>query len=252
MLRSRSLTRGAQVNDTRLSTGRPERFATWGIRAWFESDFGVAKTVLDVDTWTCKATGFVSTGTTTARPTYTASDTNFNGKPSLNGTAAASTQLTNTTDTPFTAGLTRTMFFVFKATNGAGTNGCLYDSRHAATGRPVHLWGDLTGAAFVMTDAVAINATIPTPTSLTAKHMLAEVWTLNANLQVWLDGVSQTVTEAGPFATDDAAAGFDIFCRRDASNTHEGAIAAVIGFVGAFDTSSRQRHEGYLTAKYGA
>lgn len=223
-----------------------------GLVIWFETDAGVATSGGNGTSWTDRASAFsAAQGTVGKQPAYTAIDADFNNKPSLSGTVAGATQLTNTGDTPFSAGQTRTMFFVFKLAGVPGTNigYQLMDSRHAATARPEWIFGDLGGQAWTYTDGAAINQTIPPPASYTAKHYLSEIWESGVVSKVWLDGVSQTVSGGSP-TLDVAAAGFDIFSAQNAARPFEGKLVAILGYTGSLSTPDRQKVEAYLALKW--
>lgn len=219
----------------------------------FEGDLGgITLNGSAVSNWKDWKSGFsVAQATGGKQPGFTAADSAFSGRPSLSGSVASATQLTNTTNTPFTAGATRTVFFVFQRTDATTGIGAIYDSRHAATARPIWEWsGDNAGSVFTYTDAVAINQVITTPAAVNAKHVLSEIWTAGTTTQVWLDGVSQSVL-GGVTTLDVEAAGFDLFARQNASTTYEGKIAAILAFSGALSTGNRQLVELYLNQKYG-
>ncbi len=230
-LRTRSLARGASVNDTRQSRGRPERFRSYGLVGWWRADVGTGAS------WTDKSGqgNHLLQGTGGSQPTLTASA--ISGKPAFVFDGVDDFQTA-----AFTLNQPATELFVVKnvVIGVAATHDVLTDG--GIVGRALLLQD--TSPAFTMTAGASL-------TSATRQaDGVFNYWTATFN------GASSTFRAQGAQllsgnASTNNPAGLTLGALQNGARPANVAFAEAMAFNVALAISIVQRLEGYLAARHG-
>jgi len=211
-----------------------------GLEAWFESDSGITESGGFVTLWENQATSGSNRDLLSAgaeRPTYTASDADFNNEPSLSSSdgwrvmASASTWSSSVAQ-PLT------FFLVMKGT-GAGTGG--YVDTHT------------TGRCGLLSDGgdfeTYYGGTFPTHGSTSGTHLVW--WTANgASSEVGIDATAALEAASNGTTGLDGLTLFSSPASANPAPTNT-KIAALLIYSSALGSSDRGDVLDYLSTKYG-
>lgn len=202
--------------------------------------------------------GYNVTQTTVSnRPTW--EQYAFNGKPALffDGNAG-NYYLNNLTQNLVSPGAARTVFVVAKKRCLMDDGGALFTFRRTSFMATLE-WVKYAGNTYIYSDGVAgsgvNNATVEeTLDEVVANNptvMTYYVPAANANIEFFLNGNQQPVSQAGNVANETGTTGFTVGDREDiTSQSWDGWIAEIIVYDRALTTAERQSVENYLQTKY--
>lgn len=192
----------------------------------------------------------------TKRPTW--QQYAFNGKPALwfDGTTG-NYFLNNLNQNLVTAGAARTVFVVAKKRCLQDNGGGLFTFRRGSGAIGAMQWVNSAGQSYIYSDGIngannaAASTSLDTIVSSNPSVFTYSVPSQNAKIDFYLDGVQQTVSQAGNFADETGSSGFTVGDREDLSSfPWTGWIAEVIVYAKALTTFERQSVENYLQFKY--
>lgn len=252
MFRNRNpSTRGAVVNDTALSRGRPERHRGYTLAGWWEAGRKTLN-VADVATLTDQSGNAhtLAQATGANQPLWVASGQN--GKPCVRFTAANSDNMTCASTNLFGIG-PYTVFLVMLANTGGAVSQCYFsnDTSGASTG----FFLGLTNG----NGSRNINHTnVATHIDSAAQTTTVEIWSVRyvagSGPVLALTGTSTTVGNASTSGLLDPGGTAVVGLGSRAGGTADFAdvdIYECIAFAGFLNTSANARATSYLRARYG-
>jgi hypothetical protein len=246
-LRTRNRSRGAQVNDTAMSRGRPERFTGMGLGGFWLSDRGLTLNGTDVSGLAdFSGNGRdLSQGTASAQPLSTGAPT-YDGITCIQFTSASSDALTRgSTNIVGTGPITIMSVQAFRATT-AGVH-CLVGNTSATNGAALCANG---AARECLDHGIAqhddANFTTSTLETWMMRQSAAAVPTLTVNgVAASVSGASTGIADPGAGGVVGIGGGFGALASSDVD-----WLAAVIFTVNISD-SVAQRLNHWVGAKYG-
>lgn len=211
------------------------------VKLWYRSDMGITQASNLISTW-AEQSGAGSThdwtAATTARPTYTASDSAFGNRPSLTFDGVANT-FAVASQTPAASGVT-----ILMAYRPAINNATMWLLSDIALGGASLLGQTATG--YRLDDEIPHSST-PTVTITVATHVLT-VDAANGAQRYWLDDATiakaQDTQAFGTFIVQE-------FGQRAGANFFQGKLSEVVVCSGVLSDARRKRMMRYMGAYSG-
>lgn len=230
---------------------------------WFRADLGVSTTGGKVTNWLDQSGNghHVSQSTDSQRPTFNASDANFNNQSTFTFANASSTQLDNTTTNPIAQSSARTLFACFRGTD-VFNGGTLIDFKR---GSPefVFSWYAPDGNLYLFSDAVSTNIAISPETQIPGRqgttivltHICpatgAGIVTARINGSATPYGKVLTYLAGGNVPAEGSGTGFAIGRRPSFGQGLIGQLAELFGCTGVLNEGQMRAAELYLLQRYG-
>lgn len=183
--------------------------------AWWTARAGV--TGSPASAWTTQSPAGSFTGSQATEAKRPSIGTSINGRPSLDFAGASAQVLANTTVDIVSAGATRYVLAVVKASDAVG--GTILNFRLNSTGGRFWsiMWQVIGSDTFFFTDGVAVsNIVSGAQTVDTAAHIIEWELTTGAPVVARVDGVAQTIA-GGNIVAEAGTTGFRIGSRAGAS-----------------------------------
>ncbi len=241
------------VGNANGATGQPQNVL------WLRSNSGISSSAGLVDTWADQSgNGNNASGSGATRPTFTASDANFNSLPSISfpNTVAANFFLEVPDNDNLDNTSAMTIFYLARAVSNPATNGIL-SKRSSAGVNQSYVIQLATGASAsyqLITTSGTIQlslagTTVPAPAG--TLDIGSIVYTGNtSNVSTLLDGASARTSTAPATILNNPSNLFIGSFDNTVTTNFEGGISEVIIYRAALNIAQRQIVENYLSAKY--